>query len=133
MIIDFEGEPGRSLSERRIKRPALRDVAAMIRSLDCAAQAALFRQGEAGTLQEEQVRGVAPWAQYWSRWISASFLGAYLNTVHGSPLVPKTKSGVSALLDAFVLDRALTEMGTDLVNRPNWLHVSLQSILQLME
>jgi maltose alpha-D-glucosyltransferase/alpha-amylase len=133
VIIDFEGEPGRSLSERRIKRPALRDVAAMIRSLDCAAQAVLFRQEEVGTLQVEQVRGVMPWAQFWSRWISASFLGSYLKAVQHSNLVPNSKSGVSALLDAFVLDRALTEMGNDLSNRRGWLHVSLQSILQLME
>ncbi|HYG22004.1 MAG TPA: maltose alpha-D-glucosyltransferase [Verrucomicrobiae bacterium] len=133
VVIDFEGEPGRSLSERRIKRPALRDVAAMIRSLDCAAQAVLFRQSEFGTLQGEQVRVVAPWAQYWSRSISACFLGAYLQTVRGSLLVPKSKTGISVLLDAFVLDRALTEMGQDLSNRPNWLPVSLQSILQLME
>ncbi len=132
-IIDFEGEPGRSLSERRIKRPALRDVAAMIRSLDCAAHAVLFRQGEAGNLQEEQLRAVMPWAQFWSRWMSASFLGSYLKTVQGSNLVPQSKPGISVLLDAFVLDRALTEMGQDLSSQPAWLHVSLQSILQLME
>jgi maltose alpha-D-glucosyltransferase/alpha-amylase len=133
VVIDFEGEPGRSLSERRIKRPALRDVAAMIRSLDCAAQAVLFREGEGGTLQQEQVRGVQPWAQFWSRWVSATFLGAYLRTVEHSQLVPKSRTGVSVLLDAFVLDRALTEMGHDLSTRPTWLPVSLQSILQLME
>ncbi len=133
VVIDFEGEPGRSLSERRIKRPALRDVAAMIRSLDCAAQAALFREGEVGMIQQEQVRAVQPWAQFWSRRISAAFLGAYLETVKGSALVPKSKTGVSVLLDAFVLDRALTEMGQDLANRPNWLPVSLHSILELME
>ena len=133
VIIDFEGEPGRSLSERRIKRPALRDVAAMIRSIDCAAQAVLYRQGEVGSLNEEKLRAVAPWAQFWSRWISAQFLGAYLTAVQNSNLVPKSRTGVSVLLDAFVLDRAVTEMGQDLSNRPNWLPVSLQSILQLME
>jgi maltose alpha-D-glucosyltransferase / alpha-amylase len=133
MIIDFEGEPGRSLSERRIKRSALRDIAAMIRSLDYAAHAAVFHQLEEGNLHAEQLRTVMPWAQFWSRWVSASFLGAYLKTVQGSSLVPKSGTGISVLLDAFVLDRALTEMDYDLNNRPNWLHVSLQSILQLME
>jgi maltose alpha-D-glucosyltransferase/alpha-amylase len=65
--------------------------------------------------------------------MSAGFLGAYLETVRDSNLVPKSKTGISVLLDAFVLDRALTEMGHDVIQRPNWLHVSLQSILQLME
>jgi maltose alpha-D-glucosyltransferase / alpha-amylase len=133
VILDFEGEPGRSLSERRIKRPVLRDVAAMIRSLDYASQAVLFQQREAGTLQEEQLRAIRPWAEFWSRRMSAGFLGAYLETVRDSNLVPKSKTGISVLLDAFVLDRALTEMGHDVIQRPNWLHVSLQSILQLME
>ncbi|HLP76696.1 MAG TPA: maltose alpha-D-glucosyltransferase [Candidatus Paceibacterota bacterium] len=133
VVIDFEGEPARSLSERRIKRPALRDVAAMIRSLDCAAHAALFNQGDAGNLHEEQLRALMPWTQFWSRWMSASFLGSYLKTVRDSNLVPKPLAGISVLLDAFVLDRALTEMGNDLTTRPHWLHVSLQSILQLME
>ncbi|MGN6553533.1 MAG: maltose alpha-D-glucosyltransferase [Verrucomicrobiota bacterium] len=132
-ILDFEGEPGRSLSERRIKRSPLRDIAGMIRSLDYAAHAALFQQREAGVLDDEQLRAVTPWAQFWSRWVSASFLGSYLSTVQESKLVPKSHADISVLLDAFVLDRALTEMGFDLSNRPNWLHVSLQSILQLME
>jgi maltose alpha-D-glucosyltransferase / alpha-amylase len=105
----------------------------MIRSLDYAAHAAVFHQLEEGNLHAEQLRTVMPWAQFWSRWVSASFLGAYLKTVQGSSLVPKSGTGISVLLDAFVLDRALTEMDYDLNNRPNWLHVSLQSILQLME
>jgi maltose alpha-D-glucosyltransferase/alpha-amylase len=91
VIIDFEGEPARSLAERRIKRSALRDVAAMLRSFSYAAASAL----KEGSFRAEDEARLKPWATLWTGWVSASFLGAYLQTARESVLLPKTKDGVS--------------------------------------
>jgi maltose alpha-D-glucosyltransferase/alpha-amylase len=133
VVIDFEGQPGRSLSERRIKRPPFRDVAGLVRSFEFAAHGALLHQTEASNLRAEEIRALEPWTTFWSRWVTASFLGGYLATVRDSGLLPDSKPGLAALLDAFVLDRALTEVGHELVNRPAWLSVPLQSIINLVE
>ena len=77
VIIDFEGEPGRPLSQRRFKRCPLRDVAGMLRSLHYAGVAAL----RSGRRRPEDVARLEPWARAWSGWVSAAFLGGYLERV----------------------------------------------------
>lgn len=133
IIIDFEGEPARPLGERRIKRSPLRDVAGMIRSFDYVTYAALFRQLELGNLQPEQVPSVEPWTQLWSRWISALYLRSYLETVGSSPLLPKSRSELEILLRTYLLDKAIYEVGYELNNRPGWVKIPLQGVLQLLE
>src|SRR5216117_3969702 len=71
VIIDFEGEPARSLGERRIKRSFLRDVAGMIRSFDYATCSALLRELELGNLAAEQLSAIEPWTRFWYGWSSA--------------------------------------------------------------
>ncbi|HET7623718.1 MAG TPA: maltose alpha-D-glucosyltransferase [Verrucomicrobiae bacterium] len=132
-IIDLEGEPARSLSDRRIKRSPLRDVAGMIRSLNYAANSALRRQVETGGLHEEQFHALEPWAAFWQRWVTATFLNAYFDATRNSSFLPDTQPTLAILLDAFVLDKAITQMGFELANRLHWLHVPLQSILKIME
>ena len=133
VIIDFEGEPGRSLSERRIKRSGLRDVASLIRSFDYAAHAALFHQLEGGNLEAEQRRTLIPWAQFWSRHVGAAFLRSYLATVRDSHVIPKSKSEVGLMLNAFMMDRAVRELGNELLFRRDWVHVPLRSIIHLVD
>jgi maltose alpha-D-glucosyltransferase/alpha-amylase len=131
VIIDFEGEPVRPIGERRIKRSPLRDVAGMIRSFDYAAHTALAAQHDSGNLPKDEFRALWPWAQFWAHWTSVAFLTEYLAETGASGLLPKTRSGIAVLLDAFVLDKAISEMGHEMNNRPDWLHVPLQAILQM--
>jgi maltose alpha-D-glucosyltransferase/alpha-amylase len=132
MIIDFEGEPARPLGERRIKRSPLRDVAGMLRSFDYVTYAAMFRQLEQGNLPPEQVPQVEPWNRFWSRWVSAAYLKSYLATLGPSDLLPRSREGLSTLLDAYLLDKAIYEVGYELNNRPNWLRIPLHGIQQLL-
>ncbi len=133
MIIDFEGEPARPLSERRIKRSPLRDVAGMLRSFDYATYAALFQQREQGVIQPSQVKDLEPWTKYWYKWVSAVFLKAYLDIVGQSNLLPKDKAELEMLLEAHLLEKAIYEVGYELNNRPDWVKIPLEGILQLIQ
>jgi maltose alpha-D-glucosyltransferase/alpha-amylase len=130
-IIDFEGEPARPLSERRIKRSPLRDVAGMLRSFHYAAYTALAEASGSGNAPEPEVG--EGWARAWTLWISAAFLGAYLDRAAGWPVLPASRERLGALLDVFVLDKALYELGYELNNRPDWVDIPLRGILALLE
>ena len=131
-IIDFEGEPGWTLSQRRIKRSPLRDIAGVIRSFHYASEDALQHHGETGNLNAEQVRALRPWASYWMRQVSAEFFGAYLAATDKSGLLPKTKGALAALLEAFMLDQAIIEMSRELQRRSEHIRVPLEGILHIV-
>ena len=88
VIIDFEGEPQRPLSERRIKRLGLRDVAGMLRSYQYTSQMALREAMEGGVEEPDHAAHLADWADALARWLAAAFLRGYLGTVEGTPIVP---------------------------------------------
>jgi maltose alpha-D-glucosyltransferase/alpha-amylase len=132
VIIDFEGEPARPLGERRLKRSPLRDVAGMIRSFHYATHAAL--QGQAPTvIRTEDLPLLEQWADFWYYWVSASFLGSYLEAISQSSLLPESREELKLLLDAYLLEKAVYEVVYELNNRPDWLVVPLQGILQLLD
>jgi maltose alpha-D-glucosyltransferase/alpha-amylase len=130
VITDFEGEPARSLRERRIKHSPLRDVAGMIRSFHYAAHSALF--GETSTIGREDTAALKPWSLLWYVWSSAAFLKAYLECVGNAPLLPANRNQLRALLDALLIDKAVYEIGYEINNRPKWLAVPLNGMLQLL-
>ena len=132
VIIDFEGEPARPLSERRLKRSPLRDVGGMIRSFDYAAHMALGRQASRG-LRPEALPALEQWGRLWYVWVSAAFLTSYLTVIVPARLLPADQGELKTLLDAYLLEKAVYEIGYELNNRPDWVKVPLQGILQLME
>ncbi len=132
IIIDFEGEPARSLSERRLKRSPLRDVAGMIRSFHYAGHTAISKQVSLQANPEDAVPLLMQWAQYWYTWVTVEFLNNYLSTIGSSGLLPEDPEKLKILLDAFLLDKALYEVGYELNNRPDWVRVPLQGILQML-
>jgi len=133
VIIDFEGEPARSLSERRRKRSPLLDVAGMIRSFHYAAHSALIRQAPLAPRPEDDLPLLQHWAQYWYVWVSVAFLNSYIDIVRPAGLLPEDPEHLRILLDAYILEKAIYEIGYELNNRPDWVKVPLQGILQLME
>ena len=132
IIIDFEGEPARSLSERRLKRSPLLDVAGMIRSFHYAAHSALIRQVPLAPKPEDDLPLLQHWVQYWYVWVSVAFLNSYLDIVTQVNLMPEDPEHLRILLDAYILEKAVYEIGYELNNRPDWVKVPLQGILQLM-
>jgi maltose alpha-D-glucosyltransferase/alpha-amylase len=128
VIIDFEGEPLRSLEERRQKQSPLKDVAGMLRSFHYAAYAALFNRpaaDPAGATVMEQ------WADGWHQWISAAFLAEYLRVAEQGSFLPNSRDNLQVLLDAYLLEKAIYELIYELNNRPDWLRIPLQGVSQL--
>jgi maltose alpha-D-glucosyltransferase/alpha-amylase len=132
VIIDFEGEPARPLSERRLKRSPLRDVAGMLRSFDYAAHTALFGSAEQGAIRAADVPELEPWARFWRQWASSAFLRAYLPPVRQKGLVPVGREEFATLLRVLLLDKSVYELGYELNNRPAWARVPIRGILDLL-
>jgi maltose alpha-D-glucosyltransferase/alpha-amylase len=133
VILDFEGEPAVALSERRIKRSPLRDVAGMIRSFHYAAYMGLQQHVERGSLPPENLAMFEPWARFWNHAVSATFLRAYRQALGPSKVLPETPEDLQVMLHAYLLNKASYELGYELNNRPAWLKIPLQGILHLLE
>jgi maltose alpha-D-glucosyltransferase/alpha-amylase len=132
VIIDFEGEPSLPVSTRRIKRSPLRDVAGMLRSFDYAARTALRRQEEAGAFRAEDRPALEPWARAWERWVCATFLAAYLERAADGGFLPQGREELGVLLEAYLLEKAVYELGYELNSRPDWVQLPLAAILDLV-
>jgi maltose alpha-D-glucosyltransferase / alpha-amylase len=130
VITDFEGEPLRSYSERRLKRSPLRDVAGMIRSLHYAAYGSLFLDNQ---IRKEDFKKLIPYAEQWYHYMSGFFMAAYLETVEGSPFIPKDKADLDTLMTTFLLEKAIYELNYELNNRPDWVIIPLRGIKELMK
>jgi maltose alpha-D-glucosyltransferase/alpha-amylase len=135
VIIDFEGEPTRPLSERRIKRSPLRDVAGMLRSFHYAAYTALFAQEAEGVYAShpEALATLESWAHFWLQWVSAVFLNSYLEKAGEATFLPRNREEFEILLTAYLLEKAVYELGHELNNRPDWVRVPLRGILQIVK
>ncbi len=129
-FIDFEGEPTRSIPERRVLQSPLRDVAGMLRSLAYAAhvglRAYLRTHPDAGALLE-------PWGAAWEQTLGEIYLRGYLAMLDTSGLLPAAPENRRALLHAFVVDKAVYELAYELGNRPDWMDVPLDGLLRLRE
>ncbi|CAN5381044.1 maltose alpha-D-glucosyltransferase [soil metagenome] len=132
VIIDFEGEPARPLGERRIKRSPLRDVAGMLRSFHYAAFASLFDHGHGVPIRPGDVPTVERWASFWNVWVSVAFLKSYFEHTEGAEFMPRDRDEVRVLLDVFLLDKAVYELGYELNNRPDWVRIPLHGIMDVI-
>jgi len=130
VIIDFEGEPARPLSQRRLKRSAIRDVAGMLRSFHYAAQITGRRHR---SMRPEDADRLEPWMRTWDLWVQSVFLFAYLNAAVGESFVPSSHEELVVLLDSFVLEKAMYELQYELNNRPDWVDMPIQGITDLLE
>jgi maltose alpha-D-glucosyltransferase/alpha-amylase len=116
-----------------MKRSPLRDVAGMLQSFYSAATLALHNEVESGMIRPETVPIMEQWTQFWYSWVSAAFLNSYLDIASQDSFLPKTRAELQVLLDAYLLENAINELGYELHNHPDWVEIPLQRILNLLE
>ena len=121
VIIDFEGEPARSLAERRMKRSPLRDVAGMLRSFHYAANSA------------PADRDARESAENWARHIARVFLDAWLATAKGATFIPEDPHTFDALLRVHLIEKAIYEISYELNHRPGWVFIPVRGVLQILD
>jgi trehalose synthase-fused probable maltokinase len=119
VILDFEGEPARSLLERRRKRSGLRDVAGMLRSFAYVASASDIQRGR-------------PAPDGWEDRAREAFLAGYMETVDAS-LLPPGEANTRRLLSVYELEKAVYELRYELNNRPDWVRIPVAGIARLLE
>jgi maltose alpha-D-glucosyltransferase / alpha-amylase len=132
-FVDFESDNTLALSERRIKRSPLRDVAGLVRSFHYAAYAGLHQHVERGSIPQENLPQFELWVQHWNRWVSVSFLKGYLHRIGPSEILPGKEEELRAMLRAYWLNSMLIESGRELRHPTCRLKIPLQGILHLVD
>ena len=130
VIIDFEGEPSRPLSERKIKRSVFRDISGMLRSFDYAAYNVLQSHS---IIHPEERAGLEPWADRWSFYVGQHFIDSYFEKTRGSDIVPADPKQREHLLRGYLMNKAIYELNYELNNRPEWASIPLRGILKILE
>ena len=131
-MLDFEGEPSVPLAQRRAFTTPLRDVAGMLRSFHYAAHAVLYGKVAGIVPGKESSPQLHKWAGFWYRWVGASFLHGYLQAGGVASLLAIRGEELRILLDAYLLERGMIEVLSDLQNRPEWARIPIVGILEIL-
>jgi len=123
VIIDFEGEPGFSFSERRLKKSPFKDVAGMMRSFHYAAFGKILLNEN---YREKDIELLSHWAELWQHYISRFYMGAYLER---AGMNKELSEGEDTLMHVYLLEKAIYELGYELNGRPDWVAIPLRGIL----
>ncbi|MDP8261945.1 MAG: maltose alpha-D-glucosyltransferase [Candidatus Ancaeobacter aquaticus] len=130
IIIDFEGEPARPLSERRLKHSPFKDVAGLIRSIHYTAHAAISSRS---SVRPEDIEYLTQWIKPWHHYLSGIYLNAYLEGMSKTDLIPNQRSERELLLYIYLLEKAIYELGYEMNNRPDWVSIPLKGIEDLIK
>jgi maltose alpha-D-glucosyltransferase / alpha-amylase len=135
VIIDFEGEPSRSLGRRRLKRPAVVDLAGMVRSFDYAGRTAALRLTRDLGTSMSSVDGttIDTWVTFWHQWISGTFLDSYLEVAGQADYLPHDLEQLTQLFDFFLLEKAIYELGYETNSRPDWVDIPARGIVDILD
>jgi maltose alpha-D-glucosyltransferase/alpha-amylase len=126
IIIDFEGEPGFSFSERRLKKNPLKDVAGMMRSFHYAAFGKIMLNEN---YREKDIEFLEQWAEQWQHYVSRFYLGAYLEKLG---VESSLSDQDEVLIRTYLIEKAIYELGYELNGRPDWVNIPLRGIYYLM-
>ncbi len=122
VIIDFEGEPGFSFSERRLKKNPLKDVAGMMRSFHYAAFGKILLNEN---YREKDLEFLSQWAEQWQHYVSRFYMGAYMER---SGMGKNLSDENEILMRVYLLEKAIYELGYELNGRPDWVIIPLRGI-----
>ncbi|MBW8864036.1 MAG: alpha-glucosidase C-terminal domain-containing protein, partial [Verrucomicrobia bacterium] len=133
VFLDFEGRISVPISERRIKRSPLRDVARMLRSFHHAAYAGLHQQVESGIISHENLPKFEPWVRHWNVAISRAYLHGYCQKMRGSSILPDDEDKLRMMLQAYLLNQVVDELGDELRHCSENVRASLRAIIILAD
>ena len=131
-FIDFEGEPGRPMGERRILRSPLVDVAGVLRSVDYAGRSAIDTAVARGLVAEGDVEALDAGRRRWTTAVCDLISSTYLDTIEPAGLVPTERADAELLLGAYLLQKGLYETRYELANRPDWVHWPLSAVAAMI-
>lgn len=129
LIIDFEGEPESSITERKIKHSPLKDVAGMIRSFHYAVCAKLYFSAETQNVNPERLQKAA---DRWYKLITDAYVDAYMQAIGNITGIFNTRSELNFLLQLHLLEKAVYELGYELNGRPEWIRIPLKGIQHVL-
>jgi maltose alpha-D-glucosyltransferase/alpha-amylase len=130
IIIDFEGEPTRSLTARSLKYCPFKDVAGMLRSFH---YAIYMGQIEYKKRVPDSSKILDPWLEPWYVTVRDIFLDGYLKAAAHAPFLPKEPRQLDDLLSVYTIEKAIYEADYELNNRPDWLHIPLNGLNTILE
>lgn len=123
-VIDFEGEPLRSLDYRKRPSTVLKDVAGMLRS---------FHYAISYSCRMTNLDPLGDIALSWYLCARDTFLKTYMeNIAREAPLIPSDRDAFLSLLDFFIVDKAVYETLYEINNRPDWVQIPLHAILSIV-
>lgn len=140
ILIDFEGNTARSLSDRRIKRSPLRDVAGMMQSFYFASEIALANEIENAEFSPSQIQKMKLGAQHWKYWVGGTFLKSYFEVAQSGNFLPQNSDELKRLMNHYLLEKAIGDLGKELAERSrarvpeaaSKLEITMLRILELM-
>jgi maltose alpha-D-glucosyltransferase / alpha-amylase len=133
LITHFGGDLSLSLVERRYKRSALRDVAAMLFSIADASFEAIEKLKHRGLIADHDLQRYTQWAHFWAIWIGTSFLRAYLRKLKNAPFLPKSHQEIDFIVGIFLLERCLEEIADPEISKIEAACYTLQQWLPIYE
>ncbi|SHJ36706.1 maltose alpha-D-glucosyltransferase/ alpha-amylase [Tangfeifania diversioriginum] len=130
VIIDFEGEPTRSLTARKLKHCPFKDVAGMLRSFH---YAIYMGQLENQSKIPESADLLNPWLEAWYEIVRKTFIDSYLETAGDASFIPKEEREINDLLSVYTIEKAIYEADYEFNNRPDWLHIPLNGLKKILD
>jgi maltose alpha-D-glucosyltransferase/alpha-amylase len=107
----------------------------MIRSLHYASRAAALRltRDLGMVMQDSELEQLDTWLTFWHRWVSGTFLTSYLETAGNASYLPSNPDDLAALLDFFLLEKAVYELSYEANARPTWVDIPARGLLDMLE
>jgi maltose alpha-D-glucosyltransferase/alpha-amylase len=130
VIIDFEGEPTRSLTARKLKYCPFKDVAGMLRSFH---YAIYMGQLDNQSKIPESADLLNPWLEAWYEMVRKTFIDSYLETAGDASFIPKEEREINDLLSVYTIEKAIYEADYEFNNRPDWLHIPLNGLKKILD
>ena len=123
-IVDFEGEPMRTLAERRAKYISIRDVAGMLRSFDyaCATQMRKMKSHRA----DEELQKITDL-------MKSTYLSHYLIAMANCPSFPEDLKQADDILNLCLMEKAFYEIDYEMSNRPDWIDIPITGLLSILD